>query len=79
MTFEQMKEIEPGLGTLEREIISRNEDAKEEEIYWSDVWADIKPAFEHCVGVFASQDILKTTECWDVALAHFSSLVTDMK
>lgn len=80
MTFEEMKQIEPALGTLERDLIARNEDAKDTEIYWSDVWVDIKPALINCVGMEGNGKIeLSEPEHWDTALHHFESLVTNMK
>lgn len=79
MDFEKMKAIQPALGTIEREVIARNEEAKENEVYWSDVWAEIKPALQTVVGAYCDNVELQDSTHWNTAVNHFEGIVTNMK
>lgn len=79
LAYEAMCIIEPGLDTLRREVLARNEDAKTSEIWWADVYADIKPALNNVVGVYCNTKALMSGRCWDTAIAYLESIATNMK
>lgn len=79
MTFEQMKEIEPGLATLEREVISRNNEAQHKEMYWVHVWVKMKRTFFDCVGFGAQHKELRSSSAYDAAYDYLRSVTTNMK
>lgn len=79
MDFEKMKQLQPALDTIEREVIAKNEDAKESITFWADYWAELKPALSACVGAYCDVPELRESHLWDKAVAHLEKLATNMK